>query len=251
MQRISAIVITHNEELDIAECLKSLDFVDEIILVDSCSEDKTVEIASQFTDQIHVIPWPGYAKAKNFGIDKANNDWILSLDADERISPELQKLIINEMQRPDLPQGFLIPRRTFYFGRWIQGGGWYPDYNLRLFNRAFGRFMDVPCHEKVKIAGEVRKLSADILHFTYRSLSEQIEKIDTYTSLIAQKWLTENRKFSPVGMFCYPIWEFFRKLILKRSIIDGIQGWLLAGMHAFYVFLKYAKYLELRLKLKS
>jgi glycosyltransferase involved in cell wall biosynthesis len=242
MQGISGVVITFNEEDRIRDCLKSLDFVNEIIVVDSNSSDQTGEIAGEYTDKIFKVDWKGYAAAKNFGIDNARNDWILSLDADERISCELKQSIIK--QNLDLFAGYWISRKTYYLDRWIRGGGWYPDRQLRLFNRLNGRFQVTPVHERVLIEGKTGTLNGDILHYSYRNISDHIRRIDTYSSLISEKWFRENRHATPFMMMLRPSWEFFRCYFIQRGFRDGRAGLVQAGMHAFYTFLKFAKTLE-------
>jgi len=251
MKKLSAVIITLNEELNIEACLQSLTFADEIVVIDANSTDQTKDLVKKFTEKCYSRDWEGYSSAKNFGIDKAENDWILSLDADERISDELRNSICKVLSESDLSAGYWCSRRTWFMGRWIRGGGWYPDRTIRLFDRTKGRFNDVDVHEKVELNGSTRRLTGDILHYSYRNLSDHICRIDKYSSLIAKKWLSENRRISRWKMFCRPAWEFFRKLVLKRSYIDGIPGWIIAGMHAYYVFLKYAKSYELRIRLKS
>ena len=249
MKAISGVVITFNEEDRIRDCLESLDFLDEIIVVDSNSTDQTVKIAREYTDQVYCVDWKGYAISKNYGIDKARNNWILSLDADERISASLRQSIID--QNLDLFSGYWIPRKTFYIDRWIQGGGWYPDRQLRLFNRQNGRFELTPIHKHIIIDGKVGNLQGDILHYSYRNISDHVNRIDKYTSLISEKWIADNRKVTPGKMILRTGWEFIRSLIFRKGFRDGQTGVVMAGMHAFYTFLKFAKTLEKQTTLPS
>ncbi len=245
MERISAVVITLNESRNIEDCLNSLSFVDEIIVVDSGSTDRTVELARKFTDNVFSIPWQGYADAKNFGIDHAAHDWILSIDADERVSSELRSAICSALSPDDLPAGFRMRRRTWYIDRWISGCGWYPDWNIRLFDRRKARFNAVSIHEKVVTSGEIRSLEGDILHYSYSEISDHLKRIDKYTGLIAEQWVRRNRRPGVGKMIFRPVWEFFRKYILQGGFKDGITGCIVCGLHAHYVFLKYAKTYEL------
>ncbi len=251
MMNVSAIVITYNEELNIESCLRSLSFVEEVIVVDSNSTDRTVEIAQRYTDRVFIKPWEGYASAKNFGISQARFPWVLCIDADERVSELLQKSIQSAMDREELPAGYYCSRRTWYLNRWIRGSGWYPDWCLRLFDSRKGRFKDVIVHESVELNGKAEYLNGDLLHYSYRDISQHAQRIDNYTRLIAQKWVQENRPITLLRMIIRPVWEFFRKLIIKKGFLDGIPGWIIAGMHAYYIFLKYAKTYELRLKMKD
>ncbi|HPQ39065.1 MAG TPA: glycosyltransferase family 2 protein [bacterium] len=247
MKSISAVIITLNEETNIEDCLQSVDFVDEIIVIDSGSCDRTVELARKYTPHVFSIQWTGFAAAKNFGIDRASHDWILSIDADERVSGELKDAILAVKSLPADVSGYSIPRRTWYLNRWIRGGGWYPDRNIRLFNRKNGRFDDVCVHESVNLAGPVEPLSGDILHFSYRDISDHVNRINRYSSLSAQIWHEHGRRTHPLVMIFRPVWECFRSYILRGGFRDGREGIILAMLHGYYVFLKYAKLRELRL----
>lgn len=250
MKTISAVVITFNEEINIRECLESLSAADEIIVVDSRSQDRTVEIAREYTDKVTIVDWPGFSKAKNHGVDLASHDWILSLDADERVSRQLNEALLQFKKKTSSENGYRIARRTWYLSRWIRGGGWYPDRTIRLFNRNSGRFSQVPVHESVQLTGECGELSGDILHYSYRDLGDHLQRINRYSGLCAEKWFESGRTFSPLSMIIRPPLEFIRKLVLKRGFVDGIEGLIVAGMHSIYVFLKYAKLYELELKRK-
>jgi len=251
MNALTAVVITYNEESNIEDCLQSLTVADEIIIVDSNSSDKTVELAKKYTEKIFVVDWKGYAAAKNYGIDRSSNDWILSIDADERLSDELVNSIQKLKSQKPSAAGFTIPRRTWYLKRWIKAGGWYPDRNIRLFNRQSGRFKQVPVHEAVNLSGNVIDLDGDILHFSYNNISDHIIRIDKYSSLAALNWYKNGRKPNFLIMLVRPIWEFLRKFVLLRGYKDGKEGLILAGMHAFYVFSKYVKLYELHLSADS
>ena len=244
MSGISAVVITLNEEKNIRECLESLSFASEIILVDSGSTDKTIEIAREFQARVYLIDWPGYGAAKNYGIERASNDWVFSLDADERVSPELHDAITRLNLDKINSSGFKVARRTWYLTRWIKGGGWYPDKGIRLFNRTHGKFSDSIVHESVKLKGPVSELSGDLLHYSYQGLEDHVQRINKYSGLCADQWKDKGKKTTLLAMLFRPPWEFFRKLILRKGFQDGIDGVIIAGMHAFYVFLKYARLYE-------
>ncbi|MBN1355831.1 glycosyltransferase family 2 protein [bacterium] len=244
MVSLSAVVITLNEENNIQNCLKSVEFVDEIVVIDSSSTDRTVELARKFTPNIHRVPWKGFAKAKNMGIDRASHDWILSIDADERVSPELKKSILEAINRSRLPAGFYCARRTWYLGRWIRTGGWYPDRTVRLFNRKYARFNEVAVHEKVIIRGDTEQLNGDLLHYSYPTINDHLRKISLYTDLSVDKWIGKDIRINPLTMTGRVLWEFFLKLVIKQSYRDGMPGFFLAGMHSVYIFLKYVKAYE-------
>ncbi len=249
MRPLSAVIITFNEEANIRDCIESVRFADEVIVIDSASTDRTVEIAESCGARVLSVPWSGYARAKNFGIDQASHDWILLIDADERVSQELAKSIRDRLAltpaHADRCSGYRIARKTWYMNRWIRGSGWYPDWIVRLFDRTEGRVRDVPVHESVTLSGKSGRLSGDLLHQSYRSISDHVRRIDKYTTLAAQQWASEGRRASIVMMLLRPGWEFLRKFIFKLGFLDGVPGLIIAGMHAWYIFLKYAKTYEL------
>ncbi|MBN1878987.1 glycosyltransferase family 2 protein [bacterium] len=249
MKAITGVVITYNEEHSIRDCLKSLSFVDEIVIIDSNSSDRTRDIAREFTDKVFSVDWKGYAPAKNYGIRKATNDWILSLDADERITDDLRNAILDVV--PDRCTAYRISRRTWYLDRWIKGGGWYPDKNIRLFNRQYGQFRNVPVHESVETDGPIGDIEGDILHYSYKDISDHVLRINKYSDLVSNKWLAEDRIVNIGNMVFRPVWEFIRKWLFRGGFRDGQAGVILAGMHAFYTFLKYAKTYERRLAVRE
>ena len=245
--KISATVITFNEEHNIATALESLFWADEIIVVDSESTDRTVEIARQFTDRIFVRPWPGYSAQKTFAAEQAQYDWVFNLDADERISKELAQEI-EELKRSSEPDaaGFEMPRLTYYLGRWIKHSGWYPDYKIRLYNRNAGRWRGDFVHESVEIKGKVARLTGDILHYTVRNASDHHLRIDRYTTLAAKESLQKGKQSSAASLLLSPIATFIRTYIFKRGFLDGIPGLAIAFFAAHYVFLKNLKVWEER-----
>ncbi|HLG13741.1 MAG TPA: glycosyltransferase family 2 protein [Blastocatellia bacterium] len=243
--KITATVITYNEEHNIAAALESLSWADEIIVVDSESTDRTIEIARRFTDRIFVRAWPGYSIQKNFAAAQASNDWIFNLDADERVSPELAKEIVEMKDGPEpAPTGFRIPRRTFYLGRWIRHSGWYPDRKLRLYRKDAGRFTGAFVHESVEVKGEVKNLSGELLHYTVRNSSEHHERLDRYTTLAADELRGQGKKGSLIATLLSPVATFIRSYILKLGFLDGVPGLAIAYFAAHYAFLKNLKLWE-------
>jgi glycosyltransferase involved in cell wall biosynthesis len=244
--RISAIVVCFNEEANIRACLDSIRWCDEIVVVDSYSTDRTLEIVRQFTERVFVRDWPGYREQKQFALDQARYEWVLNLDADERVSPELRAEIERELSRgePDV-DGFMIPRLVFYLGRWWYRGGWYPDHRLRLFRREKVRWGGINPHEKVLIDGRTRRLSGNLLHFTYANASEHLETVNRLTEISSAEVLKEGGGVPPGALVTRPAWRFFRSLVLDRGALEGWPGVFVAATAAFYVFLKYAKSLEL------
>ena len=247
--KITATVITFNEEHNIAAALESLSFADEIIVVDSESTDRTLEIARRFTDRIFVRPWPGYSAQKNFAAEQARNDWVFSLDADERVSEELAREIarLKSAGEPGAA-GFEMPRRTFYLGRWIKHSGWYPDYKLRLYFRPNCRWLGDYVHETLEADGNVERLNGDLLHFTVRNASEHHLRMDRYTTLAARKSHSQGKRASMTSMLVLPIAAFLRSYIFKLGILDGIPGLAIARFAAHYEFLKNLKLWEMEMK---
>lgn len=245
--KISATVITFNEERNIAAALESLSWADEIIVVDSESTDKTTEIARRFTDSIFVRPWPGYSAQKNFAADQCRYDWVFNLDADEQVSQKLASEI-EQLKLSDEPEasGFEMPRLAFYLGRWIKHSGWYPDYKLRLYNRKMGRFHGDFVHESVQVEGRVQKLDGDIHHYTVRNASDHHLRMDRYTTLAAQEMFVKGKRISSARLLLSPISAFIRSLIFKKGFLDGVPGLAIACFAAQYVFLKNLKLWEMQ-----
>jgi glycosyltransferase involved in cell wall biosynthesis len=245
MNYISAVIITKNEEKNIRDCLKSLDFVNEIIIVDAESNDRTIEIAKKFTKKIYVRKWDNYANQKNYGILKAKNNWILSIDADERVSEELKKEILSLDFKKD---GYFIPIKNYFLGKWLKYGGQYPDYHLRLFNKLKGRFLlkIKEVHESVYLNSvKIQKLKGTILHYSYPNIFFYFEKFNKYTYLDAVGRFKNNIRPSIYGIFIRPIHRFFKWYILKLGILDGIPGLLFYIFSSFYIFVAEMKLLEL------
>ena len=247
--KITATVITLNEEHNIAAALESLSWADEIIVVDSESADRTVEIARRFTDRVFVRPWPGYSAQKNFAASQATNDWIFSLDADERVSEELT-VNLERLKRGGDPQasGFEMPRLTFYLGRWIKHSGWYPDCKLRLYDRNRARWRGEFVHESLEVDGGVDKFSGNILHYTVRDASEHHLRMDRYTTLAAEQDFAQARRASLGSMLLSPFAVFLRSYFFKLGFLDGIQGLAIARFAAHYEFLKKLKLWEMTTK---
>ncbi|HYV06550.1 MAG TPA: glycosyltransferase family 2 protein [Blastocatellia bacterium] len=245
--KISATVITFNEEHNIAEALESLAWADEIIVVDRESTDQTVEIARRFTDRVFVREWQGYSAQKNFAAEQAQNDWIFSLDADERVSPELAGEIQKLKQAAD-PEasGFEMSRLTFYLGRWIRHSGWYPDRKLRLYDRRRAGWRGDYVHESLEVKGRVERLAGNILHFTVRSASEHHARLDRYTSLAAKQAQANGKHGSFFSIVFSPPAAFVRSYILRLGFLDGRQGFIIARFAAHYAFLKNLKLWEMK-----
>ncbi|OGC82509.1 MAG: hypothetical protein A2W07_01875 [candidate division Zixibacteria bacterium RBG_16_43_9] len=251
MPRISAIVITYNEEKNIQRCLESLSWADEIVVVDSFSQDRTKDIASSFTDKIFDLEWQGFGKQKEIARTKASYDWVLSVDADEVVSEKLREEIKSVINKNDSSDGYYIPRRSNFLGRWIKHSGWYPDYVLRLFRKHQTRFDDSPVHEKLILDGKAGFLRNEIRHYTDPDISHYLLKMDKYTTLSAKKLLAEGKSLTLFDLLFRPMAIFFKMYLFKSGFLDGWQGFLLACFSSFHVFVKYAKLWHLRKSLPS
>ncbi len=246
MQKISATIITYNEAHDIQACLESVKWVDEIIVVDSGSTDATLEFCKKYNARIVVNPWPGYVNQKNFSLKLASNEWVIALDADERLSVELNSqikaLLKNNLFKND---GYFMPRRTYYFGRWINHCGWYPDYKLRLFRKSKGIWQGDDPHDFVSINGTTGYLRGDILHYPYKDIDEHLKKISLYTSIMAEIAYSKGFKFKIGKLIFSPVAKFFRMYLLRFGFLDGLQGFVIALMGAYYIFLRHLKLWEI------
>ncbi len=243
---LSVIVITHNEENNIVECLQSVSWAKEIIVVDSQSTDQTVYLAKQYTDKVFVQEWLGYAGAKNFALDNVTSEWILWVDADERVTEELVIEIKNIVcGTADINTGYEVARRAYFLGKWIKHNGWYPGYVVRLFKRKKVRFDDSRVHEKISIDGTIGRLKHDLLHYTDDTLYHYLEKFNRYTTLAAEDMKQAGKRFSLYDIIVRPPFLFFKMYILRRGFLDGMHGLILAMLSASYVFVKYAKLWEL------
>ena len=243
--KISAVIITKNEEDNIKDCLDSLGFADEIIVVDAESTDKTVAVAKRLSAKIFVRKWDNFANQKNFGISKAKNKWILSIDADERVSKELRREISFLKFDKD---GYLMPVKNYFLGKWLKHGGQYPDYHLRLFNRSKGKFESrvKQVHEGVFLKnGSTAKLKSDIIHYSYKNIAGYFEKFNNYTYLDARGRFENGVKPSFYGIFLRPLFRFIKWYKLKLGFLDGVQGLVFHALSAFYVFVSEVKLLEM------
>ncbi len=251
MEPVSATLITFNEERNIAGAVESLSWAEEIVVVDSGSTDATLEICRRYTDRIFHRDWSGYVDQKNYAVERAANDWIFSLDADERASPELVREIQSLRSAGPGSPGYRIPRVACFMGRWIRHGDWYPDFQLRLFDRRHGRWEGGRVHESVKIAGETGLLKGEIQHFTYHSLTDYLKRLEVYSSLAAADYRERGKSSGCLKMLANPLLTFVKAYLLKRGFLDGAPGLLVAVMGAVSVFFKYAKLYELQRSARS
>ena len=242
---VSLCIITKDEEANLPDCLASVTWAEEILVVDSRSADRTREIAAAAGARVIERDFPGHIEQKNFAVGEAKHDWVLCLDADERLSPELARAVQAALEGPEGPAGFEFPRLTFHCGHPIRHGGWYPDRKLRLFDRRRGKWGGRNPHDHVEVAGPVARLEGDLLHFSYRSISDHLRQIDFFTTISAKEKKARGVRSSLLKMALHPTWKFFRMFVLEAGFLDGVQGFVVAALGCHYVFLKYAKLREL------
>lgn len=241
---LSVCIITLNEESRIRKCLESIQWADEIIVVDSFSTDRTIDICKEYTGQVYQRKWPGNIEQKNYTISLAKNDWILSLDADERLSQELIREIQEVIRNPGDVAGFFFPRLSFYLGQWIYHGDWYPDYQLRLFRKECGQWQGTNPHGRVRVEGKTQYMKHDIHHVTYRNFSHQLKTIDNYSNTFAGMMFEKGKRFHVLQLIFRPLHKFVKGYIIKRGFLDGLPGFIIAAASAFYIFVKYVKLWE-------
>jgi glycosyltransferase involved in cell wall biosynthesis len=240
----SVIVITKNEAHNIDACLSSVSFCDDVIVVDAESVDDTVAIAKKHTQNVHTKRWDGFAAAKQFGLKHAKHSWVLWLDADERVMPELAAEIERIIDSESMEAAFTIARRAYFLGRWIRHSGWYPGRVARLFHKERATFNDAAVHEGLEIKGTIGVLKNDLLHFTDPNLFHYLAKFNRYTTLASGEQWKKGKKFKRSDLIIRPWWQFMKMYILRLGFLDGRQGLLLALFSSAYVFTKYAKLWE-------
>jgi glycosyltransferase involved in cell wall biosynthesis len=247
---LTVTIITLNEARHIEACLASVAWADEMLVVDSGSTDGTPDLARARGARVISRDWPGYAAQKTFADTEASHDWILSIDADERVTPELAAEIRATLGhaapgRPACPApveaGFRIPRVTWHLGRWIRTTDWYPDYQLRLYDRRRARWKPRTVHESVEVDGVPGRLRHDLQHYAYRDIAHHLEAINRYTTLAAQQMYEAGRRAGFADLVLHPPLAFLRNYLLKRGIMDGAAGFIISAMNTHYVFLKFAK----------
>ena len=246
MNKISVVVITKDEEKNISDCLKSVQWADEIIVVDSESSDRTVELAKQFTDKIFIRKWEGYVPQKKYALSLARNEWILSLDADERVPVELKDEILN--LAPGKFSGFKIRRKNFLLKNEIASCGWEKDYQLRLLKKDKAGLSDRLVHEKFIVDGQVDTLKNPMLHYTFSSFSEYLDKINYYTSLKAQELFRKKKKVGMWTIISHTVSAFFAFFFIKRGFKDGVNGMIISLLHSVSTMMNYIKLWELQNK---
>jgi len=243
--KLTVTIITRNEAAHIAAALESVRWADEVVVVDSQSTDETVAIARRFTDRVAIREWKGYIDQKNHAASLASHDWILSLDADERTTPELKREIQRLLSAEPPAHGYRIPRVSYYLGRWIRTTDWYPDYQLRLYDRRYGQWTGRHVHESVAVGGLVGRLRNDLQHFPYRDIAHHLQTIDRYTTLAARQMAEHGRRGRLLDLVWRPPLAFLRNYVVRGGFRDAGPGLVVSVLNSYYVGLKFAKLWEI------
>jgi glycosyltransferase involved in cell wall biosynthesis len=242
---VSVIIIAGCEEKNIEDCLKSVIWSDDIVVVNSCSRDRTVEIAKKYTDKVYLKEWEGYAKQKAYSLSLAKNRWVLSLDADERVTEELYNELKSVFESTDQKSGYYIPRKNYFLGKWIKSCGWYPGYQLRFFIKEKTTLTDRKVHEGFVVEGEKGHLKGDIIHHTHPDIEYIISKINEYSSLQAEEKCVR-KKARWFNIIFNPLIAFLQHFLLRKGFTDGIHGFLVSVIHALTNLLTYIKIWEIQ-----
>ena len=245
VRRLSVVMIALNEARSLPRAIRSVAWADEVVVVDSGSTDGTAGLARELGARVLHREWTGFVDQKNFALAQAVHPWVLSLDADEECSPGLEKEIQSWRRGGDSPaQGFRVPRQAFFMGRWIRHSDWYPDWQLRLFNRETGRWETRRVHESVKVDGPVRTLSQPLLHYPYEDLGDYLAKMDAYSRLAAEDLWDRGRRARAIDVAGAPVAAFVKSYLLKRGFLEGLPGLVIAGLSAVSTFFRYARLYE-------
>ncbi len=247
-EKISACLTAGNEEKNVRRCLESLKWADEIVVVDSFSTDRTVEICKEYTNRVYQHKWLGYIGQKELIKKMATHPWVLFIDADEEVSPALRDNILKEFETGACANvaGYEFSRRVFYLGRWICHGEWWPDIKLRLFRKDLGVSTGREPHDRVEVNGTVKLLKGHLYHYTYDNVFGQVDTLNRFTGISAEGMLEEGRRFSYLDLLCRPFFRFLKGYVMKQGFRDGVAGFVIAVASAFGVFLKYAKLWEMQ-----
>jgi len=252
MLKSSVYILTFNNERTIERCLKSVRWADEVVVVDHYSTDRTPEICRRYTEHFYQKEWTNYRDEYNDAVTLASHDWVMFLDSDEEISEELVQEIQEELAHNDGRwAGYGTPRMTYYLGRWIRHGEWYPDYKIRFYDRTKGKWGGRTLHPRIEVAGAVKRLKHACLHYNYRDISDQIQTIDRYSEMAAQVLNEEHERSGFLKMLLHPPFRFLRDYFFRRGFLDGLPGFIIAVSTMYYVFIKYAKVWELQRGLKK
>ncbi|MBF8258776.1 MAG: hypothetical protein HW377_1150 [Actinobacteria bacterium] len=244
-RKISAVVIALDEGRNIAACLESLRWADEIVVVDSGSSDGTKEIARRYTEKVFDVPWKGFGPQKQAAVELSSNDIVLNVDCDERVTPELAEEIATLLSMPGITAAYTVPRRTFLGGKEIRHCGWYPDRTTRLFDRTRARFSADLVHERVEVSGETGSLKGHLLHYSFSGIGEMIPKINRYSDLSARQMYERGKRCGIADLTLRPAFAFLKTYLLRLGFLDGVEGVVISATTGWLAFAKYAKLREL------
>lgn len=237
---LSGFIICHNEAHQIRRALSSLSFCDEIIVVDSGSTDGTLDIVREFTDKIYHRDWTGFLDQKSFALNLCSNKWVLNIDSDEEVSKELKEEILAKVLEDDEQiSGYEINRVVFHLGKWFRKGGWYPEYRLRLFRKEAATWGGEDPHEKVLVAGKTEKLIGELLHYSFKDLRDHVQRLEKYAYTSATNSFIKGKRSSLFSSILRAKARFFKIYLLKKGFLEGKEGFVIAALESFYVFLKY------------
>lgn len=246
MNKLTVIILTYNEERHIKECIVSAKLADEILVIDSGSKDKTVFIAKEAGARVINHPMnEGFAAQRNFALEQTTNEWVMFLDADERITPSLAEEIMAVLADPEKIVAFKIPRCNHFMGKWVKNCGWYPDYSFRLMQKGKVSYIGL-VHEHLQVDGATGELKQPFIHFTYNSIEQYLEKLNKYTSLAALDMKNRGKKVNLIDIALRPPLTFFKMFLLRKGVLDGITGLIICLLSSFYVLIKYSKLLYLQ-----
>lgn len=244
---ISCVMIVFNEESNVRKALESVKWMDQIVVVDAYSQDETVAICREYTSQVLLRKWTGSPDQKNYAIQHATCDWVFNLDADESVLPQLREELEEVLTSPTSSAyaGYFIPRRNFYYGKWVQGGGWYPDYQLRFFKKGTGTYGEVEVHPRLDMIGSVGYFQHAMEHLTFLTIAKHVQKENAFTTRAAKERRKQKQHVTVLDLFGRPLFTFAKYYVVRRGYRDGIRGLIASLFASFYTFGKYAKLWEL------
>jgi glycosyltransferase involved in cell wall biosynthesis len=252
MSKLSVYVIAYNDEPNLRACLESVAWADELVVVDSHSTDATETIAREFTDKVYQHEFHGFGRLRNEAVAHVTHDWVFSLDTDERATKEVRDEIHAILARGPEADAYFVPRKNFFLGRWVRHGGWYPDYRQpQLFRKGRMQYRDDLVHEGFAVSGACGYLREHVLQYPFRDIDHYLHKMDRYSHLMAQRMMDRGRRFHVHQLFGHPAFTFLKMYVARGGCLDGMPGLILAGLYAYYTFVKYATLWELTRKKES
>ncbi|MEW6544045.1 MAG: glycosyltransferase family 2 protein [Nitrospirota bacterium] len=245
MSKLSVYVIAYNDEPNIRACLESVSWADELVVVDSFSTDATEKISREFTDKVYQHEFHGFGRLRNEAVARCTHEWIFSLDTDERATPEIREEICHVIGGQPDADAYFVPRKNYFLGRWIRHSGWYPDYRQpQLFRRGRLRYREDLVHEGFELDGRIGHLKEHVLQYPFRDIDHYLAKMDRYSDLMAKRMTEQGRTFHPHQLVTHPCFAFLKMYVARAGFLDGMPGLILAGLYAYYTFIKYAKFWE-------